>query len=104
MPSPLLRRRIVTVAGMYSSAAVAFLGTIVAARAFSTHVLGLYALVMAATGFFQMLLDLTVEEAVIKYGFRYQAQERWGKLRRLFERALFVKVAGDVLAAGAIVG
>ena len=39
---------------------------------------------MAATGFFQSLLDLTVEEALTKYGFRYATAEDWGRLRRLF--------------------
>ena len=33
--------------------------------------LGLYTLVIASAGFFQTLLDLTIEEALIKFGFRY---------------------------------
>jgi O-antigen/teichoic acid export membrane protein len=104
MRSRLFLRRSVTAVGMYSSALVGFLGTIVAARAFSTATLGVYTLVLAATSFFQMLLDLTVEEAVIKYGFRYQAREEWGRLRRLFNRAFAFKASGDVLAAAALVG
>ena len=32
----------------------------------------------------QTLLDLTVEEALTKFGFRYVAAEDWGKLHRLF--------------------
>ena len=104
MRSRLFLRRSVTAVGMYSSALVGFLGTIVAARAFSTATLGLYTLVLAATGFFQMLLDLTVEEAVIKYGFRYQAREEWGRFRRLFNRAFAFKASGNVLAAAALVG
>lgn len=104
MRSRLVVRRSVTAVGLYSSAAVAFLGTVVVAHAFSTAFLGLYTLVLAATGFAQMLLDLTVEEAVIKYGFRYVAREDWGRLRRLFERALAFKASGDVVAAAALVG
>ena len=41
MRSRLFLRRSVTAVGMYSSALVGFLGTIVAARAFSTETLGL---------------------------------------------------------------
>ena len=57
---------------------------------------------MVATGFFQTLLDLTVEEALIKYGFRYATAEDWGRLRRLFVRALQLKLAGGLLAGVAL--
>src|SRR5256885_1863248 len=55
-------------------------------------------IVIAATGFFQTLLDLTIEEALVKYGFRFQERGDWGRLRRLFGRALELKLAGGVLA------
>lgn len=80
------------------------LGTIVAARSLGHFDFGLFAIVVAATGFFQTLLDLTVEEAVIKYGFRYQETEDWGRLRRLFGRALAFKAAGGLLAGLALLG
>ena len=53
---------------------------------------------IAATGFFQTLLDLTIEEALVKYGFRFQEREDWGRLRRLFGQALQLKLAGGVVA------
>jgi len=99
MRTRLFWRRSAAAAGIYASAVLGFLGTVIAAHAFSTRVLGLYALVIAATGFFQTLLDLTVEEALVKYGFRFQEREDWGRLRRLFARAVQLKVAGGVLAA-----
>ena len=37
----------------------------------STRLFGDYATVIFATGFLQSLFDLTVEEALVKYGFRY---------------------------------
>jgi O-antigen/teichoic acid export membrane protein len=96
-------RRLVTAAGIYGGAALGFLATVIAARVFpSTAVFGLYAIVIATAGFFQTLLDLTVEEAAIKYGFRYEAQEQWGKLRRLLGGTLAFKVVGGLLAAIAI--
>ena len=102
MPSRLLWRRSATALGIYASALLGFLGTIVAARVLGVREFGLFAIVMAGTGFFQTLLDLTVEEAVTKYGFRYSTQEEWGRLRRLFARALAVKTTGAVLAGVAL--
>jgi O-antigen/teichoic acid export membrane protein len=98
MSSRLFWRRSAAAAGIYASAVLGFLGTVIVAHAFSTRLLGLYALVIAATGLFQTLLDLTVEEALVKYGFRFQEREDWGRLRRLFERAVQLKLAGGVLA------
>ena len=49
--------------------------------------------------FFQQLLDLTIEEALVKYGFRYIEAKRWGRLRRLFEVAIGFKLLGGLLAA-----
>ncbi|TMK33413.1 MAG: hypothetical protein E6G64_04155, partial [Actinobacteria bacterium] len=92
-------RRSAAAAGTYSSAVLGFLGTIVAAHVFSTRTFGLYAIVLAAAGFFQSLLDLTMEEALIKFGFRYVTREDWGRLRRLFSSAIAVKLTGGVVAA-----
>src|SRR3989442_2365971 len=104
MGSRLFWRRSAAAAGIYASVVLGFLGTVIAAHAFTTHVLGLYAIVIAATGFFQTLLDLTIEEALVKYGFRFQERGDWGRLRRLFGRALQLKLAGGVLAGGCLLG
>jgi O-antigen/teichoic acid export membrane protein len=102
MRSRLFWRRSAAAAGTYASAALGFLGTVVALHVFSTETFGLYALVMAATAFFQSLLDLTVEEALVKFGFRYTTREEWGRLRRLFESALAFKLGGGLLATALI--
>ena len=104
MDGPVLRRRAGAAAGTYASIVLGFLGTLVAARVFSTEVLGLYTLVIASAGFFQTLLDLTIEEALIKFGFRYITREDWGRLRRLFHRTFGFKILGATLAGGALVG
>ena len=95
-------RRSATAGGIYLSAVLGFLGQILAARWLGVEEYGLLAIVMAVTGFVQLLFDLTVEEAVIKYGFRYQASEQWGKLRRLYARALRIKLLGSLIAGAAI--
>ena len=53
---------------------------------------------MAVVGLAQTLLDLTVEESLTKFGFRYVAAEDWGRLHRLFRRALELKLLGGALA------
>jgi O-antigen/teichoic acid export membrane protein len=59
---------------------------------------GLFAIVLVTTGFFQSLLDLTAEEALVKYGFDYATAGAWGRFRRLFGQALLIKAGGGVLA------
>jgi O-antigen/teichoic acid export membrane protein len=104
MRSRLFWRRSAAAAGTYASAALGFFGTVVALHIFSTETFGRYALVLAATAFVQSLLDLTVEEALVKFGFRYTERQDWGRLRRLFESAIAFKLAGGVLATGLLLG
>src|SRR5439155_3789979 len=99
----LLVRRSLTAVGIYSSVVLGFLGTVVATREFpSPRVLGDYATLIFTTGFLQSLFDLTVEEALVKYGFRYVAREDWGRFRRLFSIALRFKLAGSILGAAGL--
>src|SRR3954464_4803735 len=98
MRSRLFWRRSAAAAGTYASAALGFGATVVALHVFSTEVFGLYALVLAMTAFVQSLLDLTVEEALVKFGFRFTTREDWGRLRRLFQSAVVFKLGGGVLA------
>src|SRR5919202_5023258 len=100
MRSRLFWRRTAAAAGTYTSAALGFGATVVALHVFSTETFGRYALVLAATAFFQSLLDLTVEEALVKFGFRFATREDCGRLRRLFASAVAFKLAGGVLATG----
>ena len=102
MHTRLLWRRSATAIGLYGSVALGVIGTLVAARELGPHGLGLYSLALSGAGFFQVLLDLTVEEAMVKFGFRYTTAERWGRLRRLYRRALVLKTAGAVFAAAAL--
>lgn len=104
MRSRLLWRRSATAAGLYASTAIGIVGTVVAANSLSLFEFGVFATALVAAGFFQFLLDLTVEESLTKYGFRYIQAEEWGKLRSLFRAALQVKLAGGLLAATALAG
>ena len=95
----LLVRRSLTAVGIYSSVILGFLATVVAARELLPSRFGDYAGVILATGFLQSFFDLTVEEALVKYGFRYSTREDWGRFRRLFGGGLLLKLAGSLLAA-----
>jgi len=99
MAPSLFRRRFATAAGLYLSVGLGILGTIAAARILGLEDFGRFATVMAVVGLAQTLLDLTVEESLTKFGFRYVAGERWGKLHRLFRRALEIKLVGGALAS-----
>ena len=103
MAPRLLRRRSATAAWIYASVACGILGTIVAARVLGLDEFGVFATALAAVGFFQVLLDLTVEESLTKYGFRYVAAEDWGRLRRLFRQMLLLKILGGALASVVLV-
>src|SRR5881392_3750111 len=97
--SRLFVRRSATAVGIYLSVVLGFLATVIAGREMLQREFGDYATVVFATGFFQALFDLTVEEALVKYGFRYIAREQWGKLRTLFRSALVVKLIGSLAGA-----
>ena len=98
MPSRVLRRRSATAAWIYAAVACGIAGTIVAARVLGLDDFGVFATALAAVGLFQVLLDLTVEESLTKYGFRYVAAQEWGRLRRLFRQMLLLKLVGGALA------
>jgi O-antigen/teichoic acid export membrane protein len=103
MNAGLLRRRSATALFLYAAVGFGIVGTIVAARIFSLREFGVYATALAAVGFFQILLDLTVEESLTKYGFRYVSGEDWGRLRRLFRVTLQLKLLGGALATTILV-
>jgi O-antigen/teichoic acid export membrane protein len=102
MSKRLLWRRSATAAGTYGSVALGVLATVVAARELGRDAFGLFTVVLVAANFFQILLDLTVEEAMIKFGYRYKTAERWGRLRRLYGRGLALKALGGLVAAAVI--
>jgi O-antigen/teichoic acid export membrane protein len=99
MPSPVLWRRSATAIGIYGATGLGIAGMVVAARELGKTEFAAFAIVTSASAFFQLLLDLTVEDALVKFGFRYSTAEDWPRLRRLFDVALRFKLAGGLLAA-----
>ena len=103
MRSRVIWRRSATAIGVYVATVLGFLTTVVATRELGVQDYAKFAAVIAASTFFQQLLDLTIEEALVKFGFRYVEAGRWGRLRRLFQVALGFKLVGGVLAGLVIV-
>jgi len=98
MASRDIRRRFVTAFALYGGTLAGILGTLVAVRVLGPDRFGLFTLALATASFVQLLLDTTVEEAIVKYGFRYSATEDWGRLRGLFRVGLLVKWGGGAVA------
>jgi O-antigen/teichoic acid export membrane protein len=94
----LLRRRLATALGSYGATALGIAGTLVAANVLGITDFGRLALVLATIALFQLLLDLTSEEALVKYGFRYVEAADWGRFHRLFELAFGLKSASALVA------
>jgi lipopolysaccharide exporter len=97
-----LQRRAATALGSYGATVLGIVGTVVAARLLEPFDFGRLTLVVATVSLFQLLLDLTSEEALVKYGFRFSERGEWGRFRRLFEVALGFKTA-SALVAGLLV-
>ena len=98
MASRVLRRRAVTAAALYGGTVAGILGTLYAANELGPAQFGLFTLAVATASFLQLLLDTTVEEGAVKYGFRYVATEDWGRLRSLFRAGVAVKWGGGAAA------
>ena len=99
-----LWRRAATAVGIYGSALLGILATIVAARELSRLDFSRFALVFATMSLLQLFLDVTVEEVVVKYGNRYAAQTDWGRFHRLLSRGFQLKVAGGLVGSLAVAG
>jgi O-antigen/teichoic acid export membrane protein len=98
MRSGLFWRRSTTAVWLYVSVGFGIFGTIVAANVLGPSDFGVFATALAAAAFFQTLLDLTVEDSLTKFSFRYIERKDWGRLRRLFHCALEIKIVGGAAA------
>ena len=104
MRSVLLRRRSATAFGVYGSAVLGFLATVVAARGLSKEDFARFALVFGTVTLLQLFVDLTIDEVVVKYGNRYAARDDWGRFHRLMRVGLGVKLIGGAGGTVAVIG
>ncbi len=98
MRKRLLWRRSATALGIYGSTALGILGSIVVLRILGPTSAGRFSLAIGTAAFFQLLLELTGDEALVKYGFRYAAQEDWGRFHRLVRLTFGLEAAAALVA------
>lgn len=95
-------RRSITAGAMYASTVIGIVGSIVVLRVLRPDGAGRFSIAVGTAAFFQLLLELTSDEALIKFGFRYVEHEDWGRFQRLV-RLMFGFEFFASLAAGALV-
>jgi O-antigen/teichoic acid export membrane protein len=64
---------------------------------------GRFAIVIGVVQFLALLIELTSDEALVKFGFRYVAQENWGRFHRVVRVTFTLELATSLLAGGLIV-
>ena len=96
------RRRSAAAVGIYASAALGIIGSLIVFRALGPTDAGRYSIVIGAVAFLGLLVDLTSDEALVKYGFRYSAQEDWGRFHRLVRLTFACEFAASLVAGGLI--
>ncbi len=82
VPAGRTRRRLTTGVGVYASAALGILGTLIVFRVLGPRDAGRFSIVIGVVQFLSLLIELTADEALVKYGFRYAQQEDWGRFHR----------------------
>jgi O-antigen/teichoic acid export membrane protein len=97
-----LKRGSLTAGGMYAATALGIAGSLVALRVLGPDGAGRFSLAVGTAAFFQLLLELTSDEALIKFGFRYSERGDWGRFHRLV-RLMFGFELVASLAAGVLV-
>src|SRR4051812_20728397 len=102
MGSRLLWRRSATALGIYGSTVLGLVGSLVVLRVLGPSGAGRFSIVVGVAAFFQLLLELTSDEALVKFGFRYIARDEWGRFHRLV-RLTFSFELGAALAAAVLV-
>jgi O-antigen/teichoic acid export membrane protein len=99
----LTRRRVVAFAGVYGSVALGLAASLVILRVLGPSGAGRFTIVIAIADFLALLVWLTSDDALVKYGFRYAAKEEWGRFRRLIRVAFASELVASLVATALIV-
>jgi O-antigen/teichoic acid export membrane protein len=99
----LTRRRVVAFGGVYGSVALGLAASLVVLRVLGPTDAGRFTIVIATADFLALLVWLTSDDALVKYGFRYAAKEEWGRFHRLIRVAFGAELAASLLATALIV-
>jgi O-antigen/teichoic acid export membrane protein len=88
---------------LWGSSALAFVGTVVAARALGPSEYGQVALALATATLIATLLDLTLQAGVVHHGSRALADGQFGDLRALVRGAFLLDVAIGIAISGMVI-
>jgi O-antigen/teichoic acid export membrane protein len=94
----LTRRRLVAFAGVYASVGLGVLASLVVLRVLGPVRAGRFTIVIGAADFLALVVWLTSDDALVKFGFRYAAANDWGRFHRLVRVAFACEVAASLVA------
>ncbi|HUK43899.1 MAG TPA: hypothetical protein VLV28_01260 [Gaiellaceae bacterium] len=97
------RRRLAAFAGVYGSVGLGLAASLVVLRVLGPAGAGRFTIVVGTVDFLALLVWLTSDDALVKYGFRYSATEDWGRFHRLVRVAFGCEFAASLLASVLIV-
>ncbi len=94
----LTRRRLTAFAGVYASVGLGVLASLVVLRVLGPVRAGRFTIVIGTADFLALVVWLTSDDALVKYGFRYAAANDWGRFHRLVRVAFLCEVAASLVA------
>jgi len=89
--------------GVYGSVALGLAASLVVLRVLGPADAGRFTIVIATADFLALLVWLTSDDALVKYGNRYAANEEWGRFHRLIRVAFGAELAASLVASLLIV-
>jgi O-antigen/teichoic acid export membrane protein len=92
-----------TAIAVYAGTGLAFVATVVVARALGPNAFGQVVLAVAIATLFATLLDLTLEEAVVHHGYRALAQGDSAGILRLIRTSLALDIGIGILVSASVV-
>jgi O-antigen/teichoic acid export membrane protein len=88
---------------VYGSVALGLAASLVVLRVLGPAGAGRFTIVIATADFLALLVWLTSDDALVKYGFKYAANEEWGRFHRLIRVAFGAELAASLVATALIV-
>jgi O-antigen/teichoic acid export membrane protein len=98
------QRRLVAIVGVYGSAALGIAGALAVFRILGPTGAGRFSIVLGIADFLSLLVWLTSDDALVKYGFRYATQEDWGRFQRLVRLTFAFELGASLIATALIAG
>jgi len=100
----LTRRRLGAIVGSYGALVLGLAGSLVVLRVLGPAGAGRFAIVLGAADFLALLVWLTSDDALVKYGFRYASQNDWGRFHRLLRLVFGLEIAMAFFATALVAG